>query len=407
MIVKNESEIIGETLEKLIKKIKIDYYVISDTGSSDNTVEIIQNVFKNNNIEGEIFHDEWKNFEYNRTKALEYAFGKTDYLLIFDADDEICGNLVLPENLNHDCYNLMIKCGSLTFERPLLINNKLKWKFESVVHEYLVCCEPTYSRFTITGDYYVAGNTKGARSKNPNKYLLDAVTLEKAYLEVQNTPKQHLMSRYAFYCGNSYFDFGEVERAIEWYNKRLTLDGYEQEKYYSCLKLAQAYLKLEDKETSTYYYVKSYRYDKDRVEGIYEVIKQYIIDGENDIAYQYYMFIKDSYEKNYENFNTFNKLFMNLSINNFYLPYYMIILCERMKKYDLGLLMYKIIFKKKQNEISEWWIKNLLFNLRFFIDKTEDTEFFNLLKDYLKFLIVSGIDIKKYEFDYLKFSKKN
>ena len=47
MIVKNESAIIGNTLKNLIKKIKIDYYVISDTGSTDNTVEIITNFFKN------------------------------------------------------------------------------------------------------------------------------------------------------------------------------------------------------------------------------------------------------------------------------------------------------------------------------------------------------------------------
>ena len=84
----------------------------------------------------------------------------------------------------------------------------------------------------------------------------------------------------------------------------------------------------------------------------------------------------------------------------------MIILSERLKKYDLGILMYTIIFKMKQQKIAEWWIKNLLFNLRFFIDKTNNPDFFNLLKDYLKFIIMSGINIKKYEFDYLKISKK-
>jgi hypothetical protein len=407
MIVKNESEIIGETLEKLLKKIKIDYYVICDTGSTDNTVEIIKKVLMSNNIQGEIYHDEWKNFEYNRTKALEYAYGKSDYLLIFDADDEICGNLILPQTLIHDSYCLIMKGGSICWERPLIINNKKKWKFESVVHEYLICCEPNPTRSTIHGDYYVAGNTKGARSKNPKKYLIDAITLEKAFLDVENTPNQHLLPRYAFYCGNSYFDYGEVERSIEWYNKRLTLDGWVQEKYYTCLKLALAYLKLEDKETAIYYYIKSYNYDKDRVEGLYEVIKQYIVDGENEIAYQYYLFIKDSYEKNYENYSTSDKLFINMSINNFYLPYYVIIMAERLKKYELGLLMYKIIFKKKQNDIPEWWIKNLLFNLRFFIDKKNDNEFINLLREYLKFLILNGIDIKKYDFDYLKLSKKN
>ena len=35
MIVKNESKIIRETLVNICKYIKLDYWVISDTGSSD------------------------------------------------------------------------------------------------------------------------------------------------------------------------------------------------------------------------------------------------------------------------------------------------------------------------------------------------------------------------------------
>ena len=102
MIVKDESHIIEETLKKLINKIKIDYWVISDTGSSDDTPQIIKNFFKERNIPGELYFDEWKDFGYNRTKALEYAFNKTDYLLIFDADDEINGDIIIPDLLTKD-----------------------------------------------------------------------------------------------------------------------------------------------------------------------------------------------------------------------------------------------------------------------------------------------------------------
>ena len=59
MIVKNESKIIRETLEKLCGKIKFDYWVISDTGSNDNTIEVIETFFKEKNIPGEMFQHEW------------------------------------------------------------------------------------------------------------------------------------------------------------------------------------------------------------------------------------------------------------------------------------------------------------------------------------------------------------
>ena len=86
MIVKNESHIIEKTLVNILENVKIDYWVISDTGSTDNTVDIINSFFEKRNIPGEIFHDEWKDFGYNRTKALEHAYNKTDFLFIFDAD---------------------------------------------------------------------------------------------------------------------------------------------------------------------------------------------------------------------------------------------------------------------------------------------------------------------------------
>ena len=46
MIVKNESHIIKNTLEKLCNKIKFSYWVICDTGSTDETIEIITEFFK-------------------------------------------------------------------------------------------------------------------------------------------------------------------------------------------------------------------------------------------------------------------------------------------------------------------------------------------------------------------------
>ena len=43
MIVKDESHIIIKTLTDLCEKVEFDYWVICDTGSSDDTKELIQN----------------------------------------------------------------------------------------------------------------------------------------------------------------------------------------------------------------------------------------------------------------------------------------------------------------------------------------------------------------------------
>ena len=45
MIVKDESHIIENTLINICQHIKLDYWIISDTGSTDDTPSIIQNFF--------------------------------------------------------------------------------------------------------------------------------------------------------------------------------------------------------------------------------------------------------------------------------------------------------------------------------------------------------------------------
>ena len=56
MIVKNESAIIADTLDNIIRHMPIDYWLIADTGSTDNTVEIITDFFAQRGITGKIVH---------------------------------------------------------------------------------------------------------------------------------------------------------------------------------------------------------------------------------------------------------------------------------------------------------------------------------------------------------------
>ena len=235
MIVKNEAKIIIKTLENLVSKIKFDYWVISDTGSFDNTKELIIDFFKEKNIPGELIENEWQDFAHNRTLALEKAYNKTDYLFIFDADDELHGHIDLT-NLTYDMYNF--KFGTnFTYERPLLINNRIKWIFKGVLHEFLYTTQQI-NKTSLLGDYFVLSGRTGYRSSNPNKYLNDAIILNKAF---DNETEISIKCRYAFYCAQSYKDFGMKKEAIEWYFKCLNLPNWDQEKYYSCLSIGNLY----------------------------------------------------------------------------------------------------------------------------------------------------------------------
>ena len=62
MIVKNEEPVIERCLATV--KPYIDYWVIVDTGSTDNTMEKIRNFMKD--VPGELHECPWQNFEFNR-----------------------------------------------------------------------------------------------------------------------------------------------------------------------------------------------------------------------------------------------------------------------------------------------------------------------------------------------------
>lgn len=299
MIVKNEAHVILETLNNLISFISFDYWVISDTGSTDNTKEIIQHFFKEKNIPGELVEHVWQDFGYNRTKALECAFNKTDYLFIFDADDSIVGKLVIPKILVNDRYDFLFGSG-FTYLRPLLVNNRIKWKYVGVLHEYLSSeFVKTYS--VLSGDYFIHSGKTGDRNKDPDKYCKDAIVLQNAFEKEED---YGLKTRYAFYCAQSYRDAGKSEEMLQWYLKCLEMNGWLQEKFFSCIMIGNIYKDKNDMNNAYKYWLKTVEYDNERMDGV-------IISSNNMIASGNFMMCNLLYNK-YKNYkkNLKEKLFL-------------------------------------------------------------------------------------------------
>jgi glycosyltransferase involved in cell wall biosynthesis len=393
MIVKDESHLIQETLELLCDKINFDYWVICDTGSSDNTPEIITSVFRSRGIPGELHHNKWKNFAHNRTLALEYAYNKTDLLIIFDADDGLAGTFVTPDEVLFDEYRFRFGHSSSSgWFRTQMINNRKRFKFVSVLHECISCQDPIVRVTTVHGDYHVVPGCRGNRSKNPNKYLDDALLLEKAYEEAVQEG-DGIYCRYAFYCANSYRDACKFEKAIEWYKKTLTLNNWIQEKYVCCSSLYFCYEKLGLKESGFYYLVESIKYDDERVDCLYTLLVHYCNADQPKIAYSYFTLVKNLFDRIHRNDPTLNlddKLFNYLDNYYFYVPYFMIIICDRVKDYRTGIQMYEIIFDRKIEVFCDFHIRNLLHNLLFYLTHIESlglmSSFVPKMNSYMAFL---------------------
>ena len=288
MIVKNEAAIIRDTLENIIAHVPLDYYVISDTGSDDNTADIIKQFFAEKGIQGEIHHDEWVNFAHNRNCALQHAQGKTDYVLIFDADDRFEGNFVLPEELTSDRYYLRMAnsvTGANVYFRTLMFRNDGSFYWRGVLHEFVEQRKKTVVEQKIFGDYYVISGRFGARSNNPQKYFQDAQVLEKAFYSPED---EDLKDRYAFYTAQSYRDADMPEKAIEWYAKRANLGGWYEEVYYSLLQIALLKIELNAPlDEVQNLLLAAYEYRPQRAESLYHLARQLRLHDKIKLAYIY------------------------------------------------------------------------------------------------------------------------
>ena len=395
MIVKNEAHIIASTLENICNYIPLDYWVIVDTGSTDDTIQIIRDFFESKNIKGELHETEWKNFGFNRSDALSKAFNKTDYLLIFDADDRIVGDFVLPlaSEFNKDGYHL--KFGdNFSYIRLLLVNNRLHWKFMGVLHEYIICTNENYScNFdNIGGNYHLISGKSGARSNNPNKYQDDALILEKAYDEAANL-KDDIMVRYSFYCAQSYKDAGNAAKAIEWYKKRISHGGWNQEVYYSYITIGQLYAQMNNIESAFYYWVLSFDADPERCEGIYYIVKRCRENGKFQLALHYYKWV----EKNKAR-NLLDKLFVTEDIYKYLLDYEFTIIACYVGQHKDAISSFHAIFKyanaNAENALGIGLKENIVYNLQFYLDfiecADENLQFFY---DYTTF--VKNIHVQK------------
>jgi hypothetical protein len=395
MIVKNESHIIKETLTNLTSKIKFNYYVICDTGSDDGTPEIIKIFFKELGIVGEIYYDSWKDFGTNRSLALEKAYKKADYILIFDADDSIVGDINLT-NLTADAYMINMGDSYNKYSRMCLVSGNIKWKYVGVLHEYITTVEPNLEikSESILGDYYIISGRTSSRNKDPEKYIKDARILEQAYYKAIEENDQ-ISNRYVYYTANSYKDAGNTDESIKWYLLTLKAQGWYDERYCSCLELYSLYSSKQLTHIGCYYLVKSWNYNNKRVEGIYLLVQHYTCESEYQIAYNYYTLVQNYYENEFkpEILNTF--LFARAMDYTFYLPYYLIIVCEKLKNYSVGIKMYLIIFETKVNP-GQWWITNLVYNFQFYLSHLPDEIkqiFLEKMNKYFEFLKINGIKL--------------
>ncbi|MCX4981463.1 glycosyltransferase [Streptomyces sp. NBC_00572] len=219
MIVKNEAAVIERCLASV--RGLVDTWVISDTGSTDGTQELIRTALAG--IPGELREEPWVNFGHNRSLNIAHARGRADYLLLLDADHVLRQEGPLSA-LTADGYMIRHE-GALEYRIKRLVRGDLPWRYEGVTHEYLTAegdLAQEHLDALVIEDYADGGSRH-------DKFERDARLLG---AELERDPSN---PRTVFYLAQTMRDLGRTEEAADLYERRAAMGGWGEEVYYSLL----------------------------------------------------------------------------------------------------------------------------------------------------------------------------
>jgi len=231
MIVRNEAAVIERCLRSVYPV--ISRWCIVDTGSTDNTIELVKNCLQD--LPGDIYQRPWKNFGHNRTEAIQLAAGKADYNLTIDADETLEGDLRTSEPAK-DIYIARFDAGEYSYWRPILFRNDGGFYYKGPVHEELTREQPS-TRAKLKGVTGKVFDHISARGGN-EKYKRD---IELLLTALEDEPHN---SRYWFYLAQSHRDSGQDEQAHYFYGLRSTMKGWDEETFIALLERAKLMEKL-------------------------------------------------------------------------------------------------------------------------------------------------------------------
>lgn len=263
MIVKNESAVIERCLVSV--RDLVDHWVISDTGSTDGTQDLIRGALAG--IPGELHDDPWIDFGHNRSLNLTHARGKADYLLLIDADMVLRREGDLPE-LTADSY-MVRHSGDVEYRNKRLIRGNMPWRYVGATHEYLTTDRPEHQHNldALVVDHFADG---GSRS---DKFERDARLLT---ADLERDPAN---TRTVFYLAQTRRDLGERDKAIALYHRRAMMGGWDEEIYFSLLQVGELKAEEGDWPGAMDALVAAWEHRPQRLEALYELASRLRLQG--------------------------------------------------------------------------------------------------------------------------------
>lgn len=279
MIVKNEENVIARCLDS-VKDI-VDEIIIVDTGSTDNTKEIIKG------FTDKIFDFEWTD-DFSAARNYSYSKSKMDYILWLDADDVILEKdrvkfKQLKQNLDPKVNVVMMKYNvgfdeygnvTLSYFRERLSKRTKNYRWYEPVHEYLAIDENI-----INCDVCITHIKSKTSNQARNLSIYEKII----------SRGEDLSPRGLYYYARELFYNGRYDDAIKYFNKFLDTEmGWVEDNIQACFNLSICYYNKNDKNMMLKFLLKSFAYDIPRPEICCHIGYYYFDQGDYERAIFWY-----------------------------------------------------------------------------------------------------------------------
>ena len=336
---------------------QFDKWTILDTGSTDDTIEIINRVLVGKK-KGQLFQEPFINFRDSRNRCLDLAGTSCKFITMLDDTYIINGNLRLFLNETRgdqlsSSFSIYIQSDGTIYSSNRITKSHYGLRYCYKIHEVIKDIDdiniviPKEDTFIVDRQFiYMIKRT----------YERKQLDLKLLFEEVEENPFD---PRAYYYIGQTYFYLQDYENAFSYYKKRveITNAGYNQERVNALLELGQiANFKLNKPwDECEELYNRCYKADESRPEALYFIGVHYYNENNYKKAFGYF---KKAFEIGFP-LNSQFSLKPLLSYN--LLPIFLCAICYDLNEYEIGLKAAELFLKNnKPNvisypEIASWY----------------------------------------------------
>jgi predicted O-methyltransferase YrrM len=350
----------GEQFEQMLLDniAQFDRWTILDTGSNDNTIDIINKVLVGKK-KGQLFQEPFINFRDSRNRLLDLAGMDCKFITILDDTYIIDGNLrdfltTIRGDQYASSFTLYISSEDTLYGSNRIIKTDTNLRYIHKIHEVITDKNNINVVIPFEKCKIIDKNFDYMEKRTFNRKQLDLKLLYEELEEDINNPRTY------YYLAQTYNLLQDYEKSYYYFLKRAEFinAGFLQERYDAVFEAARtANFKLNKPWNECMaLYEKAFKIDDTRPEALYFIGIHYYLENDYETAYHYF---KLGFEVGFPIHTQYS---LKPTLSYHFLPKFLTRVCYNIQDYKLGeksalfFLQNNKIDDDDYQEIQSWYL---------------------------------------------------